>query len=217
MAADIDVGANTTIGGEVFADFSHITLQNETGTGGAKVDAAPTGTGFDVKRFYFIADHKFNDVWSADLTTDAQFSTASTATVSTGGTGTTTALTNQNTSGGVTEVFIKKLYLEGAFDKAFVLHVGSYTSPWAPFVESVYGYRFIDKTSLDRLGLANTADWGINATGVFGQNLVTYSLSVVDGAGYKNPTRTKDVDVEGRVGADHGRQRELPASNSVAL
>ena len=81
VAADIDVGANTTVGGEVFADFGRITLQNETGTGGAKVDSAPTGTGFDVKRFYLIVDHKFNNVWSADLTTDAQFSTASTTTV----------------------------------------------------------------------------------------------------------------------------------------
>ena len=202
VAADIDVGANTTVGGEVFADFGRITLQNETGTGGAKVDSAPTGTGFDVKRFYLIVDHKFNNVWSADLTTDAQFSTASTTTVSTPGGGTATALTNQNTSGGVTEVMIKKLYLEGAFDKAFVLHIGAYTSPWAPFVESVYGYRYVEKTSLDRLGFANTADWGINATGTFGQNLVNYSVSVVDGAGYKNPTRTKDVDVEGRVGVN---------------
>lgn len=202
VAADIDVGANTTIGGELFADFSHIQLQNETGTGGAKVDAAPTGNGFDIKRFYFVADHKFDDVWAADITTDAQFSTASTATVSTPGGGTTTALTNQNTSGGVTEVFIKKLYLEGAFNKAFVLHIGSYTSPWAPFVEGLYGYRYIEKTTLDRLGLANTADWGVNATGVFGSNLVTYSLSVVDGGGYKNPTRTKDVDIEGRVGVN---------------
>src|SRR5665213_2938170 len=115
-AADIDVGANTTVGGEVFADFGRISLQNETGPGGAKVDAAPTGTGFDVQRFYLIVDPRFSDVWAADLTTDAQFSTASTTTVSTP-TGTATALTNQNTSGGVTEVFIKKLYLEGAFDK----------------------------------------------------------------------------------------------------
>jgi hypothetical protein len=199
IAADIDVGANTTIGGELFADFSHINLNNETGTGGAKVNSAPSGTGFDVKRFYFIADHRFNDVWSADITTDAQFSTASTATVSTPGGGTTTALTNQNSSGGVTEVFIKKLYLEGAFNKGFVLHIGSYQSPWTSYAESVYGYRFVEKTTTDRLGLANTADWGINATGTFGQNLVNYSVSAVDGGGYKNPTRTKYVDYEGRV------------------
>src|SRR5882757_2567925 len=178
-AVAADIGANTTVGGQAFFDVSHIQLENENAAG-KKVDAGPTGTGFDIKRFYLIADHKFNDVWSADITLDAQYSTASTATVTTP-TGTTTALTNQNSSGGVTEVMIKKLYLEGKLSDALVLHAGSYTSPWAPFVESLYGYRYIEKTSLDRLGFANTADWGLNATGTFGQNLVNYSISVVDG------------------------------------
>jgi hypothetical protein len=199
-AAGIDVGANTTIGGELFADFSHIQLQNENAAG-QRVDTAPTGTGFDIKRLYLIVDHKFSDVWAADLTTDAQFSTASTTTVTTP-TGTTTAITNQNTSGGVTEVMIKKLYLEGAFNKLFVLRVGSYNGAWTSFVESNYGYRYLEKVSTDRLGFANTADWGIHASGVYGANLVNYQFSVVNGAGYKNPSRSKDVDFEGRVGVN---------------
>lgn len=201
-AAGIDIGADTTIGGELFSDFSHIQLQNENAAG-QRIDTAPDGTGFDIKRFYLIVDHRFNDIFAADITTDAQFSTASTATVLTNTTGgTATALTNQNTSGGVTEVFIKKLYLEGAFDKLFVLRVGSYNGAWTSFVESNYGYRYIDKTTTDRLGFANTADWGLHASGVYGGNLVNYQLSVVNGAGYKNPSRTKDVDVEGRVGVN---------------
>jgi hypothetical protein len=202
----VDVGADTTIGGQAFFDFSYIKLQNENAAG-TKVDTPPTGVGFDVKRFYLIVNHRFNDVWAANLTTDAQFSTASTATVVTpaattgGATGTTTALTSQNTSGGVTEVMIKKLYLEGKFAQGFVLHVGAYDTPWAPFVESLYGYRYIEKTTTDRLGFAQTADWGINANGSFGSgDLVTYSASVLNGGGYKNPTRTKDVDFEGRIG-----------------
>jgi hypothetical protein len=203
-AAGVDIGANTTVGGELFADFSHIQLQNE-GAAGQRVDTAPTGTGFDIKRLYLIVDHRFNDVWAADLTTDAQFSTAATTTVSTpppaGSTtpGTATALTNQNTSGGATEVMIKKFYLEGAFNKLFVLRIGSYNMPWTSYVESNYGYRYIEKVTTDRLGFANTADWGLHASGVYGANLVNYQLSVVNGGGYKNPTRTKDVDVEGRV------------------
>jgi hypothetical protein len=197
-AVAADIGANTTVGGQAFADFGYIKLQNEN-LAGQKVDAPPTGVGFDIKRFYLIADHKFNDVWSADITLDAQYSTASTATVTTP-TGTTTALTNQNSSGGVTEVMVKKLYLEGKFSDALVFHAGSYTSPWAPFVESLYGYRYIEKTTIDRLGFGNTADWGLNATGKFGPNgMLGYSFSIVDGAGYKNPTRTKTPDYEGRI------------------
>ena len=199
-AVAADIGANTTVGGQAFADFGYIKLQNEN-LAGQKVDTPPTGVGFDIKRFYLIADHKFNDVWSADITLDAQYSTASTATVTTP-TGTTTALTNQNSSGGVTEVMIKKLYLEGKFSDALVFHAGSYTSPWAPFVESLYGYRYIEKTTIDRLGFGNTADWGLNATGKFGPNgMLGYSFSIVDGAGYKNPTRTKTPDYEGRISA----------------
>jgi hypothetical protein len=197
-AVAADVGASTTVGGQAFADFGYIKLQNENAAG-QKIDAPPTGVGFDIKRFYLSADHKFNDVWSADVTLDAQYSTASTATVTTP-TGTTTALTNQNSSGGVTEVMVKKLYLEGKFSDALVFHAGSYTSPWAPFVESLYGYRYIEKTTTDRLGFAQTADWGLNATGKLGPNgMVGYSFSIVDGGGYKNPTRTKSPDYEGRV------------------
>jgi len=197
-AVAADIGANTTVGGQAFADFGYIKLQNENAAG-QKIDAGPTGVGFDIKRFYLIADHKFNDVWSADITLDAQYSTASTTTVTTP-TGTNTALTNQNSSGGVTEVMVKKLYLEGKFSDAFVFHAGAYTSPWAPFVESLYGYRYIEKTTIDRLGFGNTADWGLNATGKFGPSgMLGYSFSIVDGAGYKNPSRSKSPDYEGRL------------------
>ena len=199
-AVAADLGENTTVGGRVFFDVSHISLQNQNAAG-AYINTAPTGTGFDVKRFYLSVDHKFSDIWSADLTTDAQFATASTTTVSTPGGGTATALTNQNTSGGVTEVMIKKLYLQGKFDKLFVLSIGSYDMPWDPFAESLYGYRWVEKTLTDRLGYSNTTDWGVNVAGAGGPNgLFTYSVSTVNGGGYKNPTRTKSVDVEGRVG-----------------
>jgi hypothetical protein len=197
-AVAADIGANTTVGGQAFADFGYIKLQNEN-LAGQKIDAPPTGVGFDIKRFYLIADHKFNDVWSADITLDAQYSTASTTIVTTP-TGTATALTNQNGSGGVTEVMVKKLYLEGKFSDALIFHAGAYTSPWAPFVEGLYGYRYIEKTTIDRLGFGNTADWGLNATGKFGPSgMLGYSFSIVDGAGYKNPTRTKSPDYEGRI------------------
>jgi hypothetical protein len=189
---------STTIGGVAWFDFSSISFQNQNSKG-QWINTPPDGIGFDVKRFYLIVDHRFSDVWAADLTTDAQYSTASTATVQASPSGTATALTSQTTSGGVTEVYIKKLYLEGKFDPRFVLRVGSADLPWIPWVESQYGYRYIDKLPLDRLGFGTTADWGLNASGTFGANLLNYSLSVVNGGGYKNPTRTKKVDVEGRI------------------
>ena len=194
-----DVGENTTVGGVVFLDVSNISQRQEQANGTSK-DVNPSGTGFDVKRFYLIIDHQFNDVWSADLTTDAQFSTASTTNVLTNTTGgTTSVISSQTTSGGVSEVFVKKLYLQGKFSDAFVVHAGSYDMPWIPFVEGQYGYRYIEKLAADRLGFGNTADWGLNASGSLANNIVNYSVSAVDGAGFKNPTRTKYVDFEGRL------------------
>jgi hypothetical protein len=134
-ALAVDVGSDTTVGGLVFFDVSNISLQNEDKTG-KKVDTPPNGVGFDVKRFYLIVDHKFNDVWSANLTTDAQYSTAATTSVVTqpstpgGNPGTVNALSAQNTSGGVTEVMIKKLYLQGKFDPGFIVRAGSADMPW---------------------------------------------------------------------------------------
>ncbi len=55
---------------------------------------------------------------------------------------------------------IKKLYLEGKFADWLVVHAGSYTSPWVPFVEGLYGYRYIEKLTVDRLGFGPNSRLG---------------------------------------------------------
>ena len=158
------------IGGRMFFDVSSIDQK----TNGKKTDA--TGTGFDVKRFYLTVDHKFNDIWSANLTTDFQYSSAI----------------------GNTELFIKNAYVQGTFDPAFVLKVGAAGMPWTGYVEKYYGMRYVENTLTDRLKYANSADWGAHASGDLG-NGFNYAVAVVNGAGYKNPSRSKGVDVEGRL------------------
>jgi len=192
---EVDNGS-TTVGGQAFMDFGHISNQQNG------VDVTPTGVGFDIKRFYLIVDHKFDNVWAANITTDAQYLSDKTTSVvtSVGPPPKTGTVTTTGGSGTVTEVFIKKLYLQATLSDALVLHAGSYTSPWAPFVEGLYGYRFIEKTQTDRLGYANTADWGLNAAGKLGGGVFTYSASIVNGGGFKNPSRSKYVDYEGRIG-----------------
>jgi hypothetical protein len=214
----VDVGESTTVGGQAFFDFSNIS-QQQGQTNGTSPSVAPSGTGFDVKRFYIIVDHKFNDIWSADLTTDAQYASSTTlvsgATVTcTGGakpTGTacpagssvasvTPTTTSVNTGGSVTEVMIKYLYLTAKLNDAFVVHAGSYATPWIQYGDSITGFRWVEKGVADRLSLSDSsADWGLNASGSFANNLLSYSASMTDGGGYKNPTRTKDVDFEGRI------------------
>jgi hypothetical protein len=165
---------NTTIGGKMYVDFTNIDQKNsDTGKTGS------SGTGLDVKRFYLSVSHQFDDIWSANLTTDF----------------------NYVGSDGETNLFVKKAYVQGKFDQAAVLRLGSADMPWIPFVENYYGFRYVENTLTDRLKYANSADWGIHLGGDIGESKsVNYAVSVVNGNGYKNPSRSKGVDVEGRVG-----------------
>lgn len=165
---------NTKLSGKMFFDFSNIDQKNSDSG-----KTAANGVGLDVKRFYLGVDHQFNDVWSANLTTDF----------------------NYVANDGETNLFVKKAYVQGKFDKAAILRVGSADMPWIPFVENLYGFRYVENTLTDRLKYANSADWGLHAFGDVGaNNMFNYAVSVVNGAGYKNPSRSKGVDVEARVG-----------------
>jgi hypothetical protein len=213
----VDLGEGTTVGGQAFFDFTNIS-DHQGQANGSDPAVAPSGTGFDVKRFYLIVDHQFNDVWSADLTTDAQYASNSTvvtgATVTCSGgakpTGTTcptgssvTSITPTttavNTGGSVTEVMVKYFYVAAKLNDALTVHAGAYAMPWVQYVDGLTGLRWVEKSIGDRLSLLNTSDWGVNASGSFANNLIAYSTSVVDGGGYKNPTRTKYPDFEGRL------------------
>ncbi|MHB1059645.1 MAG: porin [Rhodanobacter sp.] len=165
---------NTTLSGRMYFDFTSIDQKNSDS---GKTDAS--GVGLDVKRFYLGIDHKFNDVWSANLTTDF----------------------NYVSSDGETNLFVKKAYVQGKFDQAAVFRIGSADMPWIPFVENYYGFRYVENTLTDRLKYGNSADWGLHLGGDIGAGKsLNYAVSVVNGNGYKNPGRSKGVDVEGRVG-----------------
>jgi len=165
---------NTKLSGRMYFDFTSIDDKNsDTG----KTDKS--GIGLDVKRFYLGVDHKFDDIWSASLTTDFNYSS----------------------SDGQTSLFVKKAYVEGKFDQAAVLRVGSSDMPWVPFAEKYYGFRYVENTLTDRLKYGNSADWGLHLGGDIGASKsLNYAVSVVNGRGYKNPGRSKGVDVEGRIG-----------------
>jgi hypothetical protein len=69
-----------------------------------------------------------------------------------------------------------------------------------PFVEDIYGYRYVELEILDRLKFGTSADWGLNANGRTMNGKVNYSISMLNGGGYKNPTRSDTMDAEGRIG-----------------
>ncbi|HJW40800.1 MAG TPA: porin [Rhizomicrobium sp.] len=170
---------NTSISGRMYFDFSNIDLDvNHVRTG------TTNGTAFDVKRFYIGIDHKFDDTWSANVTTDFTYDSTT----------------------GVNQVFIKKAYLQAKVNDALVFKLGSADMPWIPFMEDVYGFRYVENTLTDRLKDGNSADWGAHVSGKLYDGMLNYALSVVNGAGYKkaNIFRTNGPDVEGRVNLNLG-------------
>lgn len=159
---------STTLSGTLFTDWSDL---NQTQNGD---DTSATGYGVDVKRFYLSVDHSFDDAWSANLTTDF----------------------NYTKSSGETQLFVKKAFVQAKLDQAATFRLGSADMPWIPFDESIYGYRFVENTLIDRLHFGNSADWGVHFLGSNAWS--NYAVSLVNGGGYKNPGRTKSMDWEGR-------------------
>lgn len=159
-----------TIGSTIFADFTNLDMKSD----GTKT--AASGTGIDVTRFYLIFNEKFDDTWSANVTTDANYN-----------------------SGQQVDVFIKKAYVQAMLSKALWGRLGSADLPWVPMVERLYGYRFVEHELLDRLHFGTSADWGLHGGGDLDDQRVSYAVSVVNGNGFKNPTRSKSMDVEARL------------------
>ena len=164
---------STTVGGKAYIDFTNI----DSKTSGIKDDAS--GLGFDLTRFYLSVGHSFDDMWSANLTTDVNA---------------------YNSSTKATTLYVKKAYLQAKLSDAAVLRVGSADMPWIPYVEDAYGFRYVEKTLIDRLGFGTSADWGLHAGGKLMDGMLNYAVSAVNGNGYKNPSRSKGLDFEGRVG-----------------
>ncbi|HVO07395.1 MAG TPA: hypothetical protein VMT83_11455 [Burkholderiaceae bacterium] len=169
--ADTPVGENTTIGGKAFIDLTDLD-QKANG-----VKTAASGFGLDVTRFYLVANHTFDSIWSANITTDFNYVSADSE----------------------TQLFIKKAYLQAKISDAFWVRAGSADLGWVPFVEDTYGYRYVEKELLDRTKFGTSADWGVHVGGKVADGKVGYALSMVEGNGYKNPTRSKSLDLEGRV------------------
>jgi hypothetical protein len=171
--------ANTSIGGKSFFNVSNI-HQKSVDLLGNKTESAQNGTQTELKRFYLSVDHKFNDVFSANITTDFRY--------------------NSNGTSKDTLVYVKKAFVQAKFDPALIVRIGAADLPWVPFDESVYGFRFVENTLIDRTKFGTSADWGVHVLGSFANNLVSYQVSAIDGQGYKTLSRSSDtLDLEGRV------------------
>lgn len=162
--------ADTKISGRMYFNASAVNVKDAAGNSLRKDGA------FELKRFYLGVDHKFNDVFSGNITTD---------------------VTAPNGAGAT--LYVKKAYLQAKLNKALVVKLGAADMPWIPYVEGVNGYRHIEKTITDLDGFGTSSDWGVHVSGDLADGLVSYQVSAVNGAGYKDIHATKSVDFEGRL------------------
>src|SRR3569833_776814 len=185
----------------MYFNLSNINQKTDTGVPASSGKVPPSGTGFDIKRFYVGIDHKFNDIYSANLTMDMQYSSAISS----------------------TEFYIKKAYLQAAYSPALTVRLGSTDMPWIPFVEDVYGYRYVEQTLTDRTKFGTSADWGAHVLGkvaLADKLSLGYQVSLVNAAGathhqtQQHPSNQRQTKVprrrrvfqRHRLGRDHGRQ-----------
>ena len=162
---------DTKLSGRLYYDVTNI----DDSSKGIKTDKS--GFAFDIKRFYLGVDHAFNDKWSMNLTTDFQYSSAISS----------------------TEIYLKKAYVQYKYSDAFVLRAGATDLPWVPFAESSYGMRYVENTLVDRLKYGTSSDWGMHVSGKVAGGSLDYAAAALNGNGYKNPSRSKGLDFEGRV------------------
>jgi hypothetical protein len=162
----------TTIGGRLYADLSSKENKDE-GTG---VKSNDSGVGVDVKRFYFTVTHDFNATWAAQFQTDIGDQGARRY-----------------------DVFVKKAYLQAKLDNAAIFRLGAADTPWIPFVEGIYGQRYLEQTITDSLSFGTSAEWGLHFLGKAAGNMLGYAFTIGNGKGYSSPSRSKSVDFEGRV------------------
>lgn len=187
---------DTKVGANVFYNYSTIT-QKSNG-----VNAPANGTGFNIKRVYLSVDHKFNDVWSANITTDASNVIGETANANyynaaTGNAGQTA--TNIVGKG----FYVKLAYVQAKISPALIIRAGSADTAWIPFLQGLNGHRYVENELLDEYKLGNSADWGVHALGELADGHVTYQVGVVNGSGYRTVNVTKSVDLDGRIAVNY--------------
>ena len=194
---------DTKVGGVMFADISSIDNRNAAGR------TAQSGVDFDIKRMYLSVDHRFNDVWSFNVTSDLTFDSNG-ASPSGGAAPTPNEAGGANTASGVksTQLFLKKAFLQARFSDAVNVRLGEAELPWITFIENANGYRYVEPVLVDRGRFGVAFDWGVHLYGSLFDHILSYQLSVFDGQGFKQPSigvanRTDTMDVEGRISATY--------------
>ncbi len=163
------------VGGRVFADLT----SRKNVDKGTRVESNDSGVGADVTRFYFNVVSDLSPMFSAKFTSDIGDQGARRY-----------------------DIFVRNAFVQAKLGDAAVLRLGAADSPWVPFVDGITGQRYLKQSITDNLGFGVSGDWGLHLLGKTGGGRVSYQLSLVNGRGFSNPSRSKTIDLEGRVAVE---------------
>ena len=90
----------------------------------------------------------------------------------------------RNTNDGKLTTYLKNAYIDWKCENGDKLSMGLIGTNSYGVQEKNWGYRFIEKSALDKYGATNTADYGIGYSKTFGQ--VKASMQLLNGEGYKS-------------------------------
>lgn len=159
------VGANAqeniSLSGTIFSDYIYQI---------ASPDEAKEGeNGFGFRRVYLTADYSISERFSGRLRLEGA--------------------DNQTTAQGKPSPFIKDLYLRwnDAFGEGHRITFGVTSPPLWDAAESQWGYRSLEKTIQDRIGIASSRDIGVKVNGPL-TDAVAYSVMVGNNSGGKQET-----------------------------
>lgn len=172
-----DAAPATKVSAQVFINASQLDRDGVT--------SDDEGLALDLKRTFITVDHRFNQDWSAQVTTDVQW------------------LRNSDPS----DVWVRHAYLQRGFGKGNWLRLGNAPTPWIQQESAREGYRYIDAGLIARTRMGAPADYGVH--GQYTRGDFTYAVSLVTGGGYQKPRLGKRADIEARVGWTPAKGVEL--------
>ncbi len=123
--------------------------------------------GVRLSRAYLIAIGRINKQFSGKFTLDEAYS-------------------DPTASNGRGDVFVKYLYGIYTPAKDIAVRFGLTETPWIPYEEGLWNYRFVSETAPDYEGFMPSSDLGLAVVGSLFDKLIDYHVMVSNGEGYQS-------------------------------
>ena len=161
---NVSAQAETNLSSQLFINASNIQQKGQISN--------REGWELDLKRFYLDFSHKFDENWSAVVTTDVQW----------------------RRQQDPTDVWFRHAYVQCKLPDGQLLQLGVAPLPWIDYIARKVGYRYVDPSLTPMNQFAGPTDLGVHYSNK--NDNVSYAVSVVTGGGFKKPRVGDSVDVE---------------------